>query len=179
MSSASFSVRSATPADSPAIGEVNVAAWNAIYRGTLADATLDGLDPAGKAAEWRTYIASEMSPLERMWVVLDDSEDVVGYSRTGPVRDKDLDPEYTAEVYGLYVHPDHWSTGAGRELFAWVVEDFIDRAFSEASLWVVEVNARARSFYERNGWRLDPGPTNTCFGAPEVRYRKRLSRARR
>lgn len=161
------------------MGEVHVASWNAAYRGVLDDATLEAFTPADKAAEWRTYIESEITALERMWVVLDDADSVIGYSRTGPARDKDLDAEYTAEVYGLYVHPDHWNLGAGRELFTWAVEDFIDRAFSAASLWVVEVNRRARSFYERNGWRLDPGPTNSCFGAPEVRYRKQLSRGTR
>lgn len=177
--SSKYSVRSAAPGDAPGIGEVHVASWNAAYRGVLDDATLDAFTPEDKAAEWQTYIESEMTALERLWVLLADDGSVAGYCRTGPARDKDLDAEITSEVYGLYVHPFHWDDGAGRELFTWAVEDFLDRAFTQASLWVVEANSRARAFYERNGWRLDPGPTNTCFGAPEVRYRKQLSRIAR
>lgn len=170
----SYTVRSASPEDASAIGNVHVAAWEAAYRGTLADSVLDSFTPDGKAVEWRAYLEREIVATERLWVLIDPGERVAGYCRTGPARDKDLEAEITAEVYGLYVHPDHWGAGAGKLLFGWAVDDFVHRAFFQASLWVVDSNDRARRFYESSGWRLDPGPTNTCFGAPEVRYRRSL-----
>lgn len=175
--SSKYSVRKAIPGDADAIGGIHARAWEATYRGTLADETLDALEPGKLAVEWRTYLEEEITAVERMWVLVDDSmHEVVGYCRAGPARDKDLASEVTGEVYGLYVDPSHWDQGAGKELFTWAVEDFADRAFDEVTLWVVDTNERARHFYERNGFIYEPGPTNTCFGAPEVRYRKPLSR---
>jgi hypothetical protein len=60
-------------------------------------------------------------------------------------------------------------------------ESRLAEEYAEATLWVLEANARARAFYERAGWRHDgtrgfferPG-----FAAPELRYRKLLSRSR-
>ena len=44
---------------------------------------------------------------------------------------------------------------------------------SEASLWVLEDNARARRFYEARGWRADGAarPWHTDLPLVEVRYR--------
>ena len=46
--------------------------------------------------------------------------------------------------------------GIGRSLFAHVTNDLIEQGFDEATLWVLDCNARARRFYEakilRGGW---------------------------
>ena len=50
----------------------------------------------------------------------------------------------------------------------------------ELHLWVVEGNARARRFYEREGWAPDGAAKEDEFGGQvvrEVRYRRRLSGA--
>jgi len=39
----------------------------------------------------------------------------LGFVCYGPSRDNDA-PEACAEIYGLYVHPDAWSTGKGQQL---------------------------------------------------------------
>jgi GNAT superfamily N-acetyltransferase len=44
----------------------------------------------------------------------------------------------------------------------------------EAVLWVAEANARARRFYEREGWTLDGETRTSPLGPPEVRYRLAL-----
>jgi hypothetical protein len=41
-----------------------------------------------------------------------------------------------------------------------------------ASLWVVEANARARRFYEREGWVANGRSRETPLGPREVRYRR-------
>lgn len=38
-------------------------------------------------------------------------------------------------------------------------------------LWVIEANARGRTFYERRGWRAE-GKARVVDGAREVRYRR-------
>jgi ribosomal protein S18 acetylase RimI-like enzyme len=57
------------------------------------------------------------------------------------------------EVYSLYAHPDAWSTGAGAALLSAARERLRACGRAEAVLWVLEANARARAFYERQGLR--------------------------
>lgn len=172
-------VRQAAVADADRIGAINVASWRAAYTGLLAQETLAALDPKRLADEWLAAIEVPEGPKVRLWVVERGSSDgnlgdIVGYSRTGPSKDADAEPSLVAEVYGFYIEPGAWGTGAGRLLMEHVLSDLTDRGFGQATLWVVDGNRRARTFYERLGWKHEPGPTNLCFGAPEVRYRRNL-----
>ena len=55
----------------------------------------------------------------------------------------------------LYTHPDAWGRGVGSRLHDEGVELIRGFGSSRASLWVLEANERARSFYEHRGWRLN------------------------
>jgi GNAT superfamily N-acetyltransferase len=55
----------------------------------------------------------------------------------------------------LYVRPGAWGTGLAVVLHDLAVAERRARGVSEARLWVLERNARARRFYERLGWRAD------------------------
>jgi GNAT superfamily N-acetyltransferase len=84
-----------------------------------------------------------------------------------PVRDPGL-----AHVSNLFVRKDHWGSGLARRLHAAAVEHARDQGYQQLRLYVAEGQARARRFYEREGWRPvgppfdDPGP-----GLPMVEYR--------
>ena len=54
---------------------------------------------------------------------------------------------------GLYVAPDQWGRGIGRDLHDQVLDRLRRRASPCCHLWVLEHNDRARRFYERLGWR--------------------------
>jgi hypothetical protein len=43
---------------------------------------------------------------------------------------------------------------------------------TEAALWVVEGNTRARRFYEREGWIADGETKASMFDLRELRYRR-------
>jgi ribosomal protein S18 acetylase RimI-like enzyme len=80
------------------------------------------------------------------------------------------------ELYALYVHPDWWGSGAGQLLL-----DEAQRALAEttdeAHLTVLVTNARARRFYERNGWTLYEEVTEPHFGGVPTavaKYRRRF-----
>ena len=84
------------------------------------------------------------------------------------------------ELYALYVHPDHWGTGAGQALIE-RAEAALAETCDEATLTVLTGNARARRFYERNGWQFVERLTEVHFGGEPTdvcRYRKRFSSAR-
>src|SRR4051794_35978623 len=112
--------------------------------------------PAG----WSTFVAEEGGR-------------VAGFASVGPSRNE----RGIGELYAIYVDPEAWSTGVGRALILRAEERLADD-YDEATLWVLEDNPRARSFYEAAGWRPDgTRKVEHRWGveAPEVRYRKRLS----
>lgn len=163
-------VRPAKLSDAEAIATINVAAWQAGYRGLIPDVVLDTLEAAQRVQGRRAWLAEDPGE-QRHWVAC-VAATVVGYADTGPARDDDL-PRGTAEVYTLYLDPAHWGTGAGRVLFAHAVSDLAGRGFGRVVLWVIDGNARARRFYEAAGWAADGASKDSDIdGHPfcEVRY---------
>ena len=55
----------------------------------------------------------------------------------------------------LYTHPSAWGRGVGSRLHDEALELARGLGSKQCSLWVLEANERARSFYERRGWRLN------------------------
>lgn len=163
--------RAAVPDDADAIASVHVASWNAAYRGVIADEALDELTEETLAPQWRSAIEDAAGAAV---AVVEADEGVCGYARYGPARDDDLDPNDAAEIYGFYVHPDAWGTGAGRTLMEHVTADLRHRRYRAAALWVVQSNERAQRFYRAAGFAPDGRDDKLCIGAPEYRYRTTL-----
>lgn len=59
----------------------------------------------------------------------------------------------------LYVHPLWWGKGIGRRLHDAALAAAHNHRVGVMNLWVLEANTKARSMYERWGWRLVPGRT--------------------
>ena len=75
---------------------------------------------------------------------------------------------------------DGLSAGADDRATLVAVDALVQRGCTEAYLWVVQANARARRFYEREGWAPDGVVKDSTFGGRsvrEVRYRRGLSAA--
>jgi GNAT superfamily N-acetyltransferase len=165
-------IRAATLGDIPAIAAVNVRAWKAAYRGLVPDAVLDRLRADERGGTRRKWMGKGRPPEQRTWVAALDGK-VIGYSDTGPARDGDAGPSW-AEVWTVYLDPDHWDRGAGRELFAHATADLTSRGYGPLILWTMEGNVRARRFYEAAGWRWDGARKTDDRGdhvIHEVRYR--------
>jgi GNAT superfamily N-acetyltransferase len=159
-------VRLATADDAPAVERIRVHGWRAAYRHVFPPEDLDALpiDPD----RWRARLHAP-PPGWTTFVCIDEGR-VVGFASVGPSRDEHA----LGELYAIYVDPDVWSTGAGRELMA-AAEQQLASEYDAALLWVLEDNPRARRFYERAGWAEDGArKAEDRFGvrAPEVRYRK-------
>ncbi len=100
---------------------------------------------------------------------------ICGFATTGPSRDRDV--RDAREVLALYVDPDHWGSGVGRLLIDGARSRLGREGASEAVLWVLAGNERARRFYRADGWAPD-GSRRTKqirgVAADEVRYRRAL-----
>jgi GNAT superfamily N-acetyltransferase len=161
-------VRRAVVDDAHGIATVHVTTWQVAYRGIVPDEILDAMDIEQRAERWRDDWLSK--PEGRIWVAEEDV--IIGWANAGVSRDSDAEAA-PGELYGIYVAPTAWGTGAGRSLIdvatAWLREDH-----GSATLWTLEANARARRFYEKNGWRFD-GTTKAedvrGVVLREVRYR--------
>ena len=133
-------MRRATVEDAEVLARVHIASWQGAYRGLVPDAMLDGLD----VQAWTRMKARHLEQGAVMWLV----DEGLGFAHAGPARGA-----AGGELYAIYLHPDHFGRGLGRALLA-EVEAWLDEHFSEAELWVLEGNARARRFYGLAGWRL-------------------------
>lgn len=143
-------LRRATPADVDAVAQVHVRSWQRAYRGLLPDEYLDALQPAERAAR---YTFGEVEPGQPSTVVAVEGDVICGFATIGPCSNADM--ATAGELYGLYVHPDWWSHGAGRMLLHDARRRLVDDGFSHAALWVLVGNERAQGFYDIDGWRPD------------------------
>jgi GNAT superfamily N-acetyltransferase len=170
-------VRPATSADSDAIGLVHVRSWQSAYWGKISQDYLDGLDPACRAQVWRCILEQDQSPRGGVLVAVAEGGGITGFASFGPSRDSDTDPRVTGEVFAIYAAPDAWGTGTGRALMDSAVAELARAGYTDAILWVLDANDRARRFYALAGWAED-GTRKTDgsrgFDITEVRYRTAL-----
>ena len=124
-----------------------MASWRGAFTGLVPQDFLDRMDPGSIAASWADSIAAGRS---RIHVAVLDKR-VIGYAGVGPERDQAAPPT-TGELYALFVHPDHWGTGAGRALTDAACADLRAACCTVVQLWVLEANIRARRFYTRYGF---------------------------
>ena len=140
-------IRRATATDAATIADVFLASFHGTYDFPLAHTD----------AQVREWIRDELVPAGWTWVALDADGTVVALMAVKP---GDLDH--------LYVRPDLLGQGIGRQL--------LDVAKNESpdglTLYTFQVNARARRFYERNGFVAEwfgDGSANE-ERQPDVRY---------
>ncbi len=171
-----IAIREASLSDAVALGRMHVEAWRAAYRGTMPDDFLASLDPEGRAARWRERLATRTEG-RATFVVTGEIGEAYGFASVGPARDE---PGERGELYAINVAPRAWGTGAGRALLARATRALEDFGHREAILWVLRENARARRFYQREGWQQTGDRVDTVsengfsFQVHELRYARAL-----
>jgi ribosomal protein S18 acetylase RimI-like enzyme len=179
-------VREARAADAAQLGAVHVVAWQAAYRGLMPQDYLDGLDPAQRTEQWEGTLA-RLDPARGGVFVAETAEDqrLLGFSSCSASRDDDASQQsnqhagqqLVGEIPVIYLLPESWGKGIGRRLMDTALQRLTDAGYTEATLWVLDTNTRARRFYEAGGWALDGAVVSDeirGFPAQEVRYRKSL-----
>ncbi|HEY5947521.1 MAG TPA: GNAT family N-acetyltransferase, partial [Kofleriaceae bacterium] len=126
-------IRFATPEDSQAIAETHVLGWRAAYRGVVPDNVLDGLSIDTRAAQWRGRLEDRAATERRVWVI-EDAARVQGFATTAPTRDEDDNPATTSELMAIYLRPEAWGQGLGRDLMLHSLADVRTRGWCEVSL---------------------------------------------
>lgn len=86
------------------------------------------------------------------------------------VGDSDL-----AHLRQLFLAPDYWGTGLARMLHIRALHAACERGFTAIRLFTPTGQARARRFYEREGWTVNGEPfCDPGFGLQLIAYRRSL-----
>lgn len=165
-------LRPATLSDVAAITVVRLRSWRAAYTGLLPQRIIDSIDLGSSWLNSTSMLRMPPTPSVRVTVVGRAGE-VHAFSVISACRDADAD-DGVGEIRALYADPTAWGSGAGAALLIDAVDRLHEIGFRELRLWTLRENGRARSFYERFGWKPD-GTTQTIEQAGgayvEVRYR--------
>ncbi len=160
-------VRQATPSDARAIAEVHVRSRRHAYRRLLSPDLLSSDNVEARERLWEERLSD---PDGRCWVAEHDGA-ICGIAYTAAARDEDVAPR-CAELFAIYLLPEHTGRGHGRRLVEHSLGDLGDRDFEEVVLWVAVENEAAAGFYERVGFALDPRSETVPFGDTGLRKRR-------
>lgn len=151
-------VRLPTADDALAIGDVYMRSWRAGYDGLVDPARLEPVAAARAAHDWRAAILDQQARF------------ALGFVDGSPAGVAKVGPDPTEAVRGtwlelLYVAPEFWGTGIAIELLRWATHHATADGAVVMRLRVVEAQHRARRFYEREGWEIDPEvpPSHNAF----------------
>ena len=123
--------------DAETIATIHVCAWRVAYEGIVPAQYLASLSVQERANLWRRIISEQRGTV----LLAIAPNGALGFVSFGPSRDKD--GKEKAEIYAIYVLPEFWKQGMGRELLDEAERRIGDCHFTALTLWVLEKNAQA------------------------------------
>ena len=103
-------LRLATTEDAETIATIHVRAWRVVYEGIVPAQYLASLSVQERANLWRRIILEQRGTV----LLAIAPNGALGFVSFGPSRDKD--GKEKAEIHAIYVLPEFWKQGIGREL---------------------------------------------------------------
>jgi GNAT superfamily N-acetyltransferase len=149
-------VRCARQSDTAAFGEIYAHAWKAAYQGILPDEYLDSLTAENCTPK---AIAPEENAVARA------AGKAAGLINFGEGREEKTG---CGEIRAIYVLPEYWGKGCGKELFQYATEKLKEEGFKKAFLWVLKDNARARKFYGKMHMQCTQQERTLCISGKNV-----------
>jgi ribosomal protein S18 acetylase RimI-like enzyme len=162
-------VRDAKPDDADELAELHVWTWRVAHAGLVPDEYLSSLSAGRRADGWRRLIGTR----DRAHTLVAGHPHIVGFVDVQPSRDGDQDPSLVGEVTSIYVHPSACGTGVAQVLLDAGLESLRNEGMTRATLWVLDTNQRAITFYRHGGWTPDGGTKtddSRGFLLTEVRF---------
>lgn len=173
-------IRAYTPTDLDQCAALHKASRRESEKGIIFDSDLDRYGLAHFQNNWAEWAANPDCHI----MVAEQAGMITGFVIYGPIKtrpafDKGVVPRYGAEIFALYVHPDHFRQGIGKALFKQAVKELIDLKLTSMILWALKKNKRAASFYDSLGGekiakqRVDFGEKSwaeeSCYGWRDIR----------
>lgn len=142
-------IRTATPGDIPGMARVHVDSWRSTYRGIVPDEYLAKLAYENSEARMRRQIEDGGERL--IMLVAAQGETIIGFASGGSEREGR--PEFTGELYAIYLYKESQGQGIGRMLFNEMAARLRERGHESLFVWVLARN-RSREFYRKMGGEL-------------------------
>lgn len=156
-----FLIRIPRPDEAAAIADLHLRTWAEVYAGRFPPSAWGEEARVDRLAQWKSICAK---PTPDFHAVVAESEgELIGFAGAG--RNTDRPPPRGRQLRFIYLLAHMQGSGAGQALLDEVLGD------DPASLWVLEGNVRARSFYVRNGFAHDGTrqPTGYADSGDEIR----------
>jgi GNAT superfamily N-acetyltransferase len=136
-----------------------------------------GWTPPGPEVE-ADGIRERLSEPGTWCVIAHEDEAVAGHVGFVPARERHGDRALIpglAHVWALFVREPYWGSGLARRLHAMAVDEARIRGYRAMRLYTPAGQARARAFYEREGWTTDGVERfEPMFALDLVEYRRGL-----
>ncbi len=170
----SLALRPATEADAELIAAIHSASWQATYRGLLPDAFLDGEVTHERASWWRARMSAPGAE-HRIVLIAERAGEPIGFVCV----ERQPDSPWGVLLDNLHALPAHQGIGAGKLLMRAAQDWAREHGEAQLYLYVLEGNAPAIAFYERQGWQFSGAEPDHMGGVDitALRYVYPLDRA--
>lgn len=139
--------------------------WKHAYKGIIPQSYLESI-PAG---HW----AQGLGKSGRYNLLALENGRIIGTANYCKSRWEKF-PDF-GEIVSIYFLPEYTRKGHGSALLGRTVEELQKLGFSRILLWVLEDNAPARAFYEKNGFTPTDEYMSGIFAGRELRERLYIS----
>jgi GNAT superfamily N-acetyltransferase len=167
-----WSLRTAAPRDADRIVTVLTEGFEG-YR-TFAPPGWEPPDSKAELKRLRAFLGNE-----EVWcLVAEEGAVMAGHVAIMPtwVHPQPSGDDAMAHFWQLFVREAWWGSGLARALHAEAVREAGVRGFTSMRLFTPAGHARARRFYEREGWTSLGAPVDDMdFGMPLMEYRRAIS----
>lgn len=153
-------IRQATIADALTISRIYAKSWKSAFRGQVPDAYLERL-PENHWVPFFEKNLSNGSLCAKLIYHNQTGVDAIGAVAYGAARQelpaggqivgKSLDYRTFGEIVSLYLLPQYYEKGYGRELLEAVQQECM-QTYEGLYLWVLRENERAKAFYQKLGF---------------------------
>lgn len=167
-----WSLRPAVPRDAERVAAVLNEGFDG-YR-SFAPPGWEPPDPQAELKRLRGFLGDD-----EVWcLVAEEQGEMAGHVAIMPSRihPHPSDDDSMAHFWQLFVRERWWGSGLATALHAEAVREAGARGFTTMRLFTPAAQARARRFYEREGWTPAGEPFDDLdFGMPLVEYRRAIS----
>ncbi|WP_419881655.1 N-acetyltransferase family protein [Peribacillus sp. B-H-3] len=137
-------IRKAELTDAKEIAKVHVNSWKTTYADIIPDEYLNNLVYEGREKLWKENI-----PNSEVFVAENEEGKIVGFSSGGKEKYGKY-PDYTGELYAIYILKEYQGNGLGKLLVKAIIEEMQQNNFSSMIVLVLADNS-SRLFYETLG----------------------------
>ena len=174
-----FTLREASQSDVETLAHLHLRGGRSSYDGLVDQEYLDGLKEEEFCQCWEGWLKEGV----RVFLAEDVDTSVVcgfcgfGTLKTPPPGSSPIRPQYSSEIYAIYVLPEFWRQGVGKKLLRHCAEALQKEGHNSMCLWVLKGNERAGLFYEHLGGRrigkhtIEVGPSKVievCYGWRDI-----------